>query len=101
MADYILVLDGGTTSTRAMVFASDGGLVASAQKEITQHYPQAGWVEHDAREIWEKTYECALEVIPKAGGAAMIAGIGITNPRETVVAGDRTTGEALTRAIVW
>ena len=101
MADYILVLDEGTTSTRAMLFASDGVLVASAQQELTQYYPQAGWVEHDAGEIWDKTLECALEVIPKAGGAAMIAGIGITNQRETVVAWDKTTGEPLTRAIVW
>ena len=101
MSDYILVLDEGTTSTRAMLFASDGVLVASAQKELTQHYPEAGWVEHDAAEIWDKTLACALEVIPKAGGAAMIAGIGITNQRETVVAWDRTTGEPLTRAIVW
>lgn len=101
MSDYILVLDEGTTSTRAMLFASDGVLVASAQEEITQHYPQAGWVEHDAAEIWSKTLACAHEVIPKAGGAAMIAGIGITNQRETVVAWDKVTGEPLTRAIVW
>ncbi|MEP1421563.1 MAG: glycerol kinase GlpK [Erythrobacter sp.] len=101
MSDYILVLDEGTTSTRAMLFASDGVLAASAQEELTQHYPQAGWVEHDAGEIWEKTLRCANEVIPKAGGAAMIAGIGITNQRETVVAWDKVTGEPLTRAIVW
>ncbi|MEE4201475.1 glycerol kinase GlpK [Erythrobacter sp.] len=101
MSDYILVLDEGTTSTRAMLFASDGALVASAQAELTQHYPKSGWVEHDANEIWERTMQCALEVIPKAGGAAMIAGIGIANQRETVVAWDRQTGEPLTRAIVW
>jgi glycerol kinase len=101
MSDYILVLDEGTTSTRAMLFASDGVLVASAQAALTQHYPQAGWVEHDPREIWDKTLACALEVMPKAGGAAMIAAIGITNQRETVVAWDRATGEPLTNAIVW
>ncbi|MEM1052532.1 MAG: glycerol kinase GlpK [Pseudomonadota bacterium] len=101
MSDYILVLDEGTTSTRAMLFASDGVLVASAQQELTQHYPQDGWVEHDADEIWEKTLSCANEVIPQAGGAAMIAGIGITNQRETVVAWDKNTGKPLTRAIVW
>ena len=101
MSDYILVLDEGTTSTRAMLFASDGVFVASAQKELTQHYPQAGWVEHDAGEIWDKTLECALDVISKAGGAAAIAAIGITNQRETVVAWDTSTGEPLTRAIVW
>lgn len=101
MSDYILVLDEGTTSTRAMLFASDGALVASEQAEITQHYPQEGWVEHDPLEIWEKTFACALKVIPKAGGAAMIAGIGITNQRETAVAWDRESGEPLGRAIVW
>ncbi|MEM6475871.1 MAG: glycerol kinase GlpK [Pseudomonadota bacterium] len=101
MSDYILVLDEGTTSTRAMLFASDGVLVASEQQELTQHYPKGGWVEHDAAEIWEKTLQCALDVIPRAGGAAMIAGIGITNQRETVVAWDKNTGEPLTRAIVW
>ncbi|MFU7528765.1 glycerol kinase GlpK [Qipengyuania sp. ASV99] len=101
MSDYILVLDEGTTSTRAMLFASDGTLAASAQAELTQHYPQGGWVEHDAAEIWDKTLACALEVIPKAGGPAMIAGLGITNQRETVVAWDKESGEPLTRAIVW
>ncbi|MCM0001442.1 MAG: glycerol kinase GlpK [Erythrobacter sp.] len=101
MSDYILVLDEGTTSTRAMLFASDGVLVASAQEPLTQHYPQGGWVEHDPREIWEKTLACAQGMIPKAGGAAMIACIGITNQRETVVAWDRQTGEPLTNAIVW
>ncbi|QDH35927.1 glycerol kinase GlpK [Porphyrobacter sp. YT40] len=101
MSDYILVLDEGTTSTRAMLFASDGVLVASAQAPLTQHYPQSGWVEHDPREIWDKTLACAREMLPKAGGAAMIACIGITNQRETVVAWDRQTGEPLTNAIVW
>jgi glycerol kinase len=101
MADYILVLDEGTTSTRAMLFASDGVLVASEQEPLTQAYPQAGWVEHDPREIWDKTLACAQAMIPKAGGAAMIAAIGITNQRETVVAWDRQTGEPLCNAIVW
>lgn len=101
MSDYILVLDEGTTSTRAMLFASDGALVASAQEPLTQHYPQAGWVEHDPREIWDKTLACAQSLLAKAGGAAMIACIGITNQRETVVAWDRETGEPLTNAIVW
>ncbi len=101
MADYILVLDEGTTSTRAMAFASDGVLAASAQAEITQHYPQAGWVEHDPSEIWDKTLKCARDVIPQVGGAACIAAIGITNQRETVIAWDKVTGEPLSRAIVW
>jgi glycerol kinase len=101
MSDYILVLDEGTTSTRAMLFARDGVLAASAQAPLNQHYPQSGWVEHDPREIWDKTLACALEVVTKAGGAASVAAIGITNQRETVVAWDRTTGEPLTNAIVW
>lgn len=101
MSDYILVLDEGTTSTRAMLFASDGVLVASHQAPLTQHYPQGGWVEHDPREIWDKTLACAREIMPRAGGAASIACIGITNQRETVVAWDRATGEPLTNAIVW
>ncbi|GMN03859.1 glycerol kinase GlpK [Erythrobacter sp. MTPC3] len=101
MSDYILVLDEGTTSTRAMLFASDGVLQASAQKDLSQHYPKGGWVEHDAAQIWAQTLACAREVIPAAGGAACIAAIGITNQRETVVAWDKATGEPLTRAIVW
>ncbi|MBX7496875.1 glycerol kinase [Qipengyuania sp. 6B39] len=99
MADRILVLDAGTTSTRAMIFAPDGTLEAVAQAEITQHYPQPGWVEHDAGEIWEKTLACACEVA--GGDASRLAAIGITNQRETVVAWDRETGEPLARAIVW
>ncbi|KPF62938.1 glycerol kinase GlpK [Porphyrobacter sp. AAP60] len=101
MSDYILVLDEGTTSTRALLFAADGIPVASAQEPLTQHYPQSGWVEHDPREIWDKSIACAQAVIAKAGGAAGIACIGITNQRETVVAWDKVTGEPLTNAIVW
>ncbi|XUU61894.1 glycerol kinase GlpK [Erythrobacter sp. HA6-11] len=101
MSTFILVLDEGTTSTRAMLFDAAGTLHHVAQQEITQHYPQAGWVEHDAAKIWDKTLACALEVIEKAGGADKIACIGITNQRETVVAWDKQTGEPLTRAIVW
>ena len=101
MTDLILVLDAGTTSTRAMAFARDGGIRAVSQCEITQHYPQPGWVEHDAQEIWEATLRCARECIASAGGAQVFAAIGITNQRETVVAWDRTSGEPLARAIVW
>lgn len=97
----ILVLDEGTTSTRAMLLDSAGGRHGTAQADLTQHYPQAGWVEHDADEIWRHTLACAREMVSKAGGAGNIAAIGITNQRETVVAWDRHTGEALTRAIVW
>ncbi|WP_375289955.1 glycerol kinase GlpK [Qipengyuania sp.] len=99
MADTILVIDAGTTSTRAMLFGADGKLHKVAQRELTQHYPRPGWVEHDVAEIWERTLACAREV---AGHAAPgIAAIGITNQRETVVAWDRANGQPLARAIVW
>ncbi len=102
MADkLILVLDEGTTSTRAMLFTRKGTPMGSAQEELTQHYPQDGWVEHDAGEIWDKTLRAARAMVEKAGGADKIAAIGITNQRETVVAWDRETGEPLARAIVW
>lgn len=101
MSDLILVLDEGTTSTRAMLFDAQGKLNGSAQRDITQHYPQPGWVEHDAAEIWERTLACARDAVVQAGGADRIACIGITNQRETVVAWDRKSGEPLTRAIVW
>ncbi len=97
----ILVLDEGTTSTRAMLFGADGQPHGTAQRELTQFYPQPGWVEHDAAEIWDKTLACAKEMVAKAGGAEKIAAIGITNQRETVVAWDRQTGEPLCKAIVW
>ena len=101
MSDFILVLDEGTTSTRAMLFGVDGSLQNVAQQEITQHYPKAGWVEHDPKEIWDRTLACAKQIIQDAGGADRIACIGITNQRETVVAWDRSTGEPLCNAIVW
>lgn len=101
MTDHILVIDEGTTSTRAMLFASDGTCLGSAQRQLTQHYPAPGLVEHDAEEIWNLTLECAREMVALAGGAQAVAGIGITNQRETVVFWDRRTGEPLARAIVW
>ena len=97
----ILVLDEGTTSTRAMLFTPAGEPRGMAQRELTQHYPRPGWVEHDAGEIWDRTLACAREMVEQAGGAERIACIGVTNQRETVVAWDRTTGEPLARAIVW
>ncbi|KKW92386.1 glycerol kinase [Sphingobium chungbukense] len=97
----ILVLDEGTTSTRAMLYAPDGGRLGVAQAEITQYYPQPGWVEHDAIEIWNRTLDCARRMVEQAGGPDRIAAIGITNQRETVVAWDRRTGAPLARAIVW
>ncbi|MDE2562980.1 MAG: glycerol kinase [Sphingomonadales bacterium] len=99
--DLLLVLDAGTTSTRAMLFGRDGRPRGVAQAELAQHYPAPGRVEHDAAEIRDRTIRCAREMVGKAGGAARIAGVGITNQRETVVAWDRETGEPLSRAIVW
>jgi len=101
MSQYLLVIDAGTTSTRAMLFRPDGVLTDTAQHPITQHYPTPGWVEHDAAEIWERTLAAVREVIEAAGGAAEITAIGITNQRETVVAWDRSTGEPFGNAIVW
>lgn len=101
MAELILVIDEGTTSTRAIVFDRKGQPVSTAQADLTQYYPHPGWVEQDAAEIWERTLDVARRAIETAGGAAKIAAIGITNQRETVVAWDRVSGEPLARAIVW
>ena len=101
MGDTILVIDAGTTSTRAMLFGVDGACLGVEQAELTQYYPRPGWVEHDAEEIWERTLACARAVVEGAGGPAGIAGIGITNQRETVCFWSRSTGRALARAIVW
>ncbi len=100
--DYILALDQGTTSSRALVFDPSGGIVAVAQREIRQIYPRPGWVEHDPREIWTSQLDVAREAIAQSGvGLADIAGIGITNQRETTVLWDRRTGEPVHNAIVW
>ena len=101
MTAQILVLDEGTTSTRAMLFAADGTLLGNAQQELTQIYPGPGRVEHDPREIWHRTLACAREMVEKAGGAQHVAAIGITNQRETVVAWNKATGEPLSNALVW
>lgn len=97
----ILVIDEGTTSTRAMLFSADGKTLGSAQQPLTQYYPAPGLVEHDAAEIWAKTLACARAMVETAGGADQIAAIGITNQRETIVFWDRRTGEPLAPAIVW
>ncbi|KXU29663.1 glycerol kinase [Sphingobium sp. 22B] len=97
----ILVLDEGTTSTRAMLYAPDGRRLGMAQADLSQYYPRPGWVEHDAAEIWDRTLACARDMVALAGGADRVAAIGITNQRETVVAWDRRTGEPLAPAIVW
>ncbi len=103
MADdqLILVLDEGTTSTRAMLYTLTGEWIGTEQRDITQQYPAPGWVEHDATEIWERTLACAQAMIERAGGAQRISTIGVTNQRETVVAWDRSTGRPVGRAIVW
>ena len=97
-----MALDQGTTSSRCIIFDHSGAMLASAQSEFAQHYPQPGWVEHDAAEIWETTLEVARGAMAKAGlEAADIAAIGITNQRETTVVWDRETGEPVCPAIVW
>ena len=99
---YILALDQGTTSSRAIVFDKSGGIVAVAQQEFRQIFPKPGWVEHDANEIWATQLNVAREALKKAGlGANDIAAIGITNQRETTVVWDRTTGKPIANAIVW
>ena len=97
----ILVIDAGTTSTRAMLFAPDGACLGVEQKELAQHYPRPGWVEHDPEEIWRSSLGCARAVVEQAGGAERIAAIGITNQRETILFWSRRTGRALAPAIVW
>ncbi len=102
MGSFILAIDQGTTSSRAIVFDQHFSAVASDQKEFTQHFPASGMVEHDAAEIWHSVVETCRNAIAKAGiKASDIAGIGITNQRETVVMWDKETGEPIHRAIVW
>ena len=99
---YILALDQGTSSSRAIVFDARGRKLGAAQKELTQHFPKPGWVEHDADEIWETTRASARNALKEAGLRARdLAAIGITNQRETIVLWDRRTGRPLHRAIVW
>ncbi|MEC8179977.1 MAG: glycerol kinase GlpK [Pseudomonadota bacterium] len=100
MSEHILVIDAGTTSTRAILFGRDGAVAGTAQAEITQHFPQPGRVEHDAQEIWQASLNCARRVLGNRPPES-IAAIGITNQRETVVAWDRETLKPLARAIVW
>lgn len=99
---YILALDQGTTSSRAILFDESGDIAAVAQKEFQQFYPQPGWVEHDPMEILTSQMSCAVEALGKVGARPRdVAGIGITNQRETVVVWDRETGNAIHPAIVW
>ena len=99
---YILALDQGTTSSRAILFDHSGNIINTAQKEFKQIYPQPGWVEHDAEEIWSSQYGVMAEVLAKKSiPAQQIAGIGITNQRETTIIWERTTGKPVYNAIVW
>ncbi|GIN84811.1 glycerol kinase [Heyndrickxia sporothermodurans] len=102
MSRYILALDQGTTSSRAILFNHEGEIVETAQKEFEQFFPKPGWVEHDANEIWTSILACIAEVIRKADiEPDQISGIGITNQRETAVVWDKQTGRPIYKAIVW
>lgn len=102
MTTYILALDQGTTSSRAIIFNNKGEIISAAQKEFTQYFPQSGWVEHDANEIWDTQFIVAIEALHKANLKAKdIAAIGITNQRETTVVWERETGKPIYNAIVW
>jgi len=99
---YVMALDAGTTSNRAIIFDQDSNIIAVAQKEFTQIFPKAGWVEHDADEIWSTQIEVMRLVVQQAGlSATDISAIGITNQRETAVVWDKTTGRPIYNAIVW
>ena len=99
---YILAIDQGTTSSRAIVFDAALHPVASDQREFTQHFPQSGWVEHDPQDLWETVVATMRGAVAKAGiTPAQIAAIGITNQRETTLIWDKTTGKPIHRAIVW
>ncbi|MCR6660126.1 MAG: FGGY family carbohydrate kinase [Asticcacaulis sp.] len=102
MSRYVLALDQGTTSSRAIIVDGGGHILKIAQKEFRQIFPQGGWVEHDAREIWSTQMGVAQEALTAAGlRASDIAAIGITNQRETTVIWDRATGQPIHNAIVW
>ncbi|MBS7538320.1 glycerol kinase GlpK [Ancylobacter lacus] len=102
MPTYVLAIDQGTTSSRAILFRPDTSIAAAAQLEFPQHFPASGWVEHEADDLWRTTLATCRTAMEKAGaGAADIAAIGITNQRETTVVWDRKTGRAIHRAIVW
>src|SRR6185437_16721263 len=99
---YLLAIDQGTTSTRAVVYDARGRTCGSASRELTQHYPQPGWVEHDAEEIWASVAEVVPRALADAGiEAAQLTAIGLTNQRETIVLWERDSGRPVARAIVW
>ena len=102
MASYILALDQGTTSSRAILFDQQQNIIGISQKEFTQHYPREGWVEHDPMEIYSSQYAVMMEVITQSGvEVSDIKGIGITNQRETTILWDKKTGRPVYNAIVW
>lgn len=102
MAKYVMALDAGTTSNRCILFDKSGKICSVAQREFTQYFPQPGWVEHDADEIWASQLGVAVEAMTKIGASAEdIAAIGITNQRETAIVWDKETGEPIYHAIVW
>ena len=102
MGKYVMALDAGTTSNRCILFDKSGKIISIAQKEFTQYFPQPGWVEHDADEIWSTQLGVAVEAMSKVGASAEdIAAIGITNQRETAIVWDKKTGEPVCRATVW
>ena len=102
MAKYVMALDQGTTSSRAILFDRSGAIAAADQYEFTQYFPKPGWVEHDPLEIWESQLRSARGALEKAGASAGdVAAIGITNQRETALVWDRATGEPIHAAIVW
>lgn len=102
MTQYLLAIDQGTTSSRAIVFDQNGTSIAADQREFHQHFPKDGWVEHDATEIWESTLAVCRSALDKAAvKASELAGIGITNQRETTVIWERASGQPIHRAIVW
>ncbi|HEY8153224.1 MAG TPA: FGGY family carbohydrate kinase, partial [Myxococcota bacterium] len=102
MSRYVMALDQGTTSSRAILFDRSGALVAVDQHEFAQHFPRPGWVEHDPVEIWESQLRAARGVLAKAGARGSdVAAIGITNQRETTLVWDRRSGAPIHRAIVW
>ena len=102
MTKYILAIDQGTTSTRALVFDEELSIVSTDQKEFKQHFPNSGWVEHDPEDIWQTTLETCQKAINFAAvSPSDILSIGITNQRETVIIWDRETGRPIHRAIVW
>ena len=102
MEQYILAIDQGTTSTRAILFDHETHIVGSSQKEFTQYFPQPGWVEHDANEIWLSVLFVMMDAVRAAGiRPEQVAAIGITNQRETTVVWDKNTGIPVCNAIVW